>query len=84
MKIFLYVGLPILLIVLFYVTVRYLNFDETKKIVFVKFRIFAGCIGVGVFLSQAYAAETIRAGIPLILLSLLVFYGVASLQKKYF
>jgi preprotein translocase subunit YajC len=77
------IALPIALFAIFYLIIKRVNFNDSKQIIFVKLRMFLGCIAIGVIISQAYLAESLRTIIPLILLSLVVFYGVVSMQKKY-
>lgn len=77
------IGVPVIIMVLFYVILKMVNRKDSPKDLFVKIRILFGCIGIGVFLSQAYYSETFRTAEPLVLLSLIVFYGVVSLQNKY-
>jgi hypothetical protein len=76
-------GLPIILATLFYLIIRRVNFSDSKQQILIKFRIFIGLIGIGIILSQAYLAETLRSSFPLILISIIVFYGVVKLQNKY-
>lgn len=76
-------GLPIILATLFYLIIRRVNFSDSKQQIFIKFRIFIGLIGIGIILSQAYLAETLRSSFPLILLSIIIFCGVVKLQNKY-
>jgi hypothetical protein len=77
------IGLPILLAFAFYLIITRINLGDSKQEIFIKLRIFFGCIGIGVILSQAYSSDTLRVIIPLILLSITIFYGVMKLQKKY-
>lgn len=83
MEILLKVVIPIMMVGLLYLILRVLNKKESQSEFFVKLRILFGCIGVGIFLCLAYSSPTIRTAIPFLLLSLLVFYGVVVLQKKY-
>ena len=83
METLLKVGIPIIIVTLFYLILKIVNKKDSRKDLFIKFRILLGCIGIGVFLNVAYSSETIRTAITPILLSLVLFYGVVSLQNKY-
>jgi hypothetical protein len=82
MDFFLNIIVPILVVVAFYFIMKFVNTKDSYKELFVKFRILLGCIGVGIFLREAYSKETFHAAVPLLLLSILLFYGAVYLQSK--
>jgi hypothetical protein len=83
METFLNLLLPIMIVTLCYLILNIVSRKDRFKDLFIKLRFLLGCIGIGVFLHKAYLAETISSAINPILLALLLFYGVVSLQNKY-
>ena len=84
MEIFLKVILPVLIIIAFYLLIRFI----TKKgaistDIFIKVRILVGAVASGVFICLAIQGQDLREIFILSGLAAIVFYGVVMLQSKY-
>lgn len=75
---------PIVMMVGFFLIIRYFTKNEPKLVLFLKVRILLGCAASGFFIHQAINSNTPEQIILFALLASVIFFGVAAMQNKYF